>query len=91
LTRDGTVRLGIRPRRIRYARSENSGDSFPAEVFAFESVGEAGILTVRAGEETFKLVVPPEVAFEKDDRIRVSLPWEHVYLFSTETGKRLIT
>ncbi|MFC2077100.1 ABC transporter ATP-binding protein, partial [candidate division KSB1 bacterium] len=68
-----TIRLGIRPKQIEYVRSGELNDYIPAIVFAYESVGERGILTVQVGEENLKLITPPREKFKKDTKLQIKL------------------
>ena len=91
-TRDGPVRLGIRPQHLQVV-SPAEADAFTGEVTTTEFMGHEVNLHVRVGEETFVAVAPSEGAIpglDRGDRVGLRLRGEKVHVFAPgEDGANL--
>jgi multiple sugar transport system ATP-binding protein len=83
------VQAGIRPHRIEFSETRIRNTDLPAEVGTYESLGERGVLTVRLQSQDLKISTPPDQTFRKAQPLWIHCPFEYMYLFSKETGKRL--
>jgi len=84
-----TLRMGIRPRHVRFTAVPASEDHLRAQVRTYESVGERGILTVDLEAQRWRILTKPDQSYRKGDLLWIQFPREHIYLFSRETGQRL--
>jgi multiple sugar transport system ATP-binding protein len=85
----GPLRAGIRPHRVRLSEARTSATDMAAKVVAYESLGECGILTARLDSQDLAILTPPDQTFQHGQPVWVGCPFEHLYFFSRDTGKRL--
>jgi ABC-type sugar transport system ATPase subunit len=83
------LQAGIRPHRIEFSETRMRVTDLAAEVGAYESLGERGVLTVRLQSKDLTIRTPPDQTFRKAQPLWIHCPSEHIYFFSKETGKRL--
>ena len=83
------IDIGIRPRKLLFAREQKSPSYLPAEVLVYESIGERGILTVLLDDYQLRILTEPEQQYIKGERVWITFPYKDLYFFSQTTGERL--
>jgi ABC-type sugar transport system ATPase subunit len=83
------LRAGIRPNRIKFSETRMQATDLTAEVGAYESIGERGVLTVHLKSQDLTILTPPDQKFRNAQHLWIHCPLEHMYFFSKDTGKRL--
>jgi multiple sugar transport system ATP-binding protein len=83
------LQAGIRPNHIEFTETRMRPTDLAAEVIAYESLGERGVLTVHLPSQDLTILTPPDRMFCKAQLLWIHIPMEHMLLFSKETGKRL--
>jgi multiple sugar transport system ATP-binding protein len=84
-----TLHAGIRPNRIKFSETRMQATDLAAEVVAYESIGERGVLTVRLKSQDLTILTPPDQKICSAQRLWIHCPLKHMYFFSKDTGKRL--
>jgi ABC-type sugar transport system ATPase subunit len=83
-----TIKLGIRPEQIQ-VKNEKSGNLVPGKVLRKSIiVGGQYLLTINAGEHTFKAKVDPDSGYGLKDDVWFELPMKDISIFG-ENGHRL--
>jgi ABC-type sugar transport system ATPase subunit len=80
------VCVGIRPEDVETVVDASDDGSFDAVVTLVEHAGDRDLVTVRAGEETLRVLSTPR---DWPERLRVRVAKEKVHVFSATTEKRL--
>ncbi|MEO1238262.1 MAG: sn-glycerol-3-phosphate ABC transporter ATP-binding protein UgpC [Pseudomonadota bacterium] len=86
LGRDGPVTLGFRAEDASVAEA---GGEVTAEVYTMELLGDATMLTVRAGGAMVSVKAHKEYRAEIGDMVGYSVPAAICHLFDKETGERI--
>jgi multiple sugar transport system ATP-binding protein len=82
-----TITLGIRPEHL--SISLPAPKNLPVTVTRIEALGSETYLTVRLGETTLQVRVPPDVTAHIGDELWLAIAPEQVHLFDGETGQSL--
>jgi multiple sugar transport system ATP-binding protein len=82
-----TITLGIRPEHL--SISLPAPKNLPVTVIRIEALGSETYLTVRLGETTLQVRVPPDVTAHIGDELWLAIAPEQVHLFDGETGQSL--
>jgi ABC-type sugar transport system ATPase subunit len=77
--------LGVRPAQVAFEPRSDAG----AEVYAVEPFGKYSIMTVRLGDDLFRIKTTKAVAFRVGERVDLRLDSEHVMVFDPSSGKAL--
>ncbi|MGF1477046.1 MAG: ABC transporter ATP-binding protein [Geminicoccaceae bacterium] len=80
------VTVGIRPQNLFVHGRDGADQSIDVVVDIDEYVGEASILTVKAGGELFRAVAPPDFTASEGDRIKLYYRQRDVMIFDTQAG-----
>ncbi len=83
---DGSVTLGFR---AEDARVVEAGGEITATVYTMELLGDATMITVRAGGALVSVKANKEYRAEIGDRVSISVPAAICHLFDQETGQRI--
>jgi len=83
---EGPVTLGLR---AEDASVNDSEGAINAEVYTMELLGDATMITVRAGGTLVSVKASKDYRVEIGEQVSISVPPEICHLFDTETGARL--
>ncbi|MES0885392.1 ABC transporter ATP-binding protein [Roseibium sp. SCP14] len=88
---DGPVVLGFRAEDAAVARPENGGGGaeINAAVYTMELLGDATMITVKAGGALVSVKANKDYRIEIDETVDLSIPAEICHLFNHETGARV--
>ena len=81
--------LGVRPHDMKIS-TKFTPHSFIATVYAIEQMGKEDnvIITDEQGKK-IKVITPPTITFQRDDKVYVSINSENIHLFNAETHQSL--
>ncbi|SNR69170.1 ABC transporter ATP-binding protein [Paracoccus sediminis] len=82
---DGPVTLGFRAEDAAVAPS----GQIAAPVYTMELLGDATMVTVRAGGALVAVKAPKDFRIAIDERVEIAVPQAACHLFNTKTGERL--
>lgn len=85
---DGPVTLGFRAEDASVATDKGSGE-VAAPVYTMELLGDATMITVKAGGALVSVKAHKDFRIEIDDQVELSIPAGICHLFNHETGMRI--
>jgi multiple sugar transport system ATP-binding protein len=80
------LKLGVRPMDISLSLTPGEGYDIASKVYAFESLGEEGHLTVQVGEDLVAMVTSPLLDVSGDLTVWLRFQPDRTHLFDSETG-----
>jgi len=83
------VFLGARPEDMRVVTADDPAANLLAQVYSVELVGDATLVTFRAGDQLITVKADKDYLGEFDQYVGVRIAPQRAFLFDAETGKRI--
>jgi multiple sugar transport system ATP-binding protein len=85
-----TVRVGFRPKDIKYSFVDDSAAMLRAFVYSFEPLGSKAILTAHVDGQLIRLVAPAELEVQPDQPIYLKFNVDEAIFFNTDTKRFIV-
>jgi len=82
-----TVRVGFRPKDIKYSFTDDSASMLRAAVYSFEPLGSKAILTAHAGGQLIRLIAPADLEARPDRPIYLKFNVDEAIFFDERTRR----
>ncbi|PRX41345.1 carbohydrate ABC transporter ATP-binding protein (CUT1 family) [Planifilum fimeticola] len=84
-----SVKVGFRPKHIRFYPEDPEGNHVAARVYSFEPLGETAVLIAEAGDRRIRLLASSEHAWKIDQPVHLEFDMNRALFFDASSGKLL--